>query len=373
MKKTILLALFSILLTACTNQSNQTYDNQPELSAEQPTIIEPNVETTQTSQVATNQLTRFSHSTVGILDTLITTIAYTETSDQFEVYSQAITNEFVRLHNLFTTFHPVEGVNNLYLVNMMAGIEPVVVDPLIIDLLEYSKQMYEQTNGTLNIALGSVLQIWHNHRLMDNPTVPSQQSLTAANAHTDINNIIIDREQSTVFLQNPNTQIDVGTIAKGFSIDIVAEMAYDMGLRHFLINVGGDSRSFSGPPATGTWGAGVQNPQNPNDLNSLIDVVRLSNISIASSGNYQRYFMANNIRYHHIIDPSTLFPSTHVTATTVLHDNMLTAQILSTSLMIKTLEQGMELLEQLGGHALWILSDGSVIVSDGYRHFSDNF
>ncbi|MCL1935727.1 MAG: FAD:protein FMN transferase [Defluviitaleaceae bacterium] len=327
-----------------------------------------------TSCIQTNQenLTRFSTIRMDIMDTVITFIGYSNSESDFYKKLNYVQDELTKLHNLFTTFEEIEGLNNLYYVNKMAGVEPVVVDPIIIELLQTSIDAYEKTNGNLNIALGSVLEIWHNERISSNPSLPSILDLRAAGQYANIENILIDTENNTVFITDKNTRIDVGSIAKGFSIERAISVARDVGFRHFLISAGGDVRMLESSPETGRlWGTAIQDPNSP--YTSHIDVLRAENVAIFTSGNYQRFFEIDGIRYHHIIDPRSFMPANFYSSITVIHENSIYAEILTTALFMISIEDGMELLEKIGGEALWITIDGKIHTSRGYSEFSDNF
>ena len=321
----------------------------------------------------TETLIRFQHIALDIMDTVVHIIGYDHSEESFNEKLEVMHNEFMMLYDLFTIFHPVEGINNLYTVNAQAGIAPVAVDPLIIEMLQYGISAYHYTNGAFNITLGPVLRIWHEQRLSENPVVPYLGDLIDADMLSNIEDLIIDEEAGTVFLAAEGMSLDVGGLAKGFAVEHVAQLGYSLGLSSILVSAGGDTRMMDGPPETGTWGNGVQNPQTPGDMTNLIDVLRVANMAVVTSGTYQRFFEADGVRYHHIIDPLTLMPSNLYDSITVLHDNTIKAEILSTALLIKSISQGTALLEQLGGHALWVLPDGTVYVSEGYREFSDNF
>lgn len=347
MKKLIL--FIAIIFVACTSES-------------------PYIETSQNQN-----LQRFSQIQLGIMDTLVQFIGYSYSQEEFLNLLSPVQQELIRLNQLFTSFEEVPGVNNIYTINEMAGIAPVEVDPLIIELIKIGIDAYHNTGGVINIALGSVLEIWHDARISNNPQVPYLGDLIAASIHTDINNIIIDEENSTVFLADENMSLDVGTVGKGFAIHLATEKAINLGLYSFLIDVGGDIITLNPPPGAQSWSSGIQDPSTPYDPTSYVDIIRLSNMSIFTSGNYQRYFIVDGIRYHHIIDPITLMPSNYYNSVTVIHENAILAEILSTALFIVGLEEGLEMLETLGGHALWVLTNGSIFTSPGYSLFSDNF
>ena len=360
------LITFLVFLVGCTNTQEKEY-YQP-LNNNIQMVIQP-IDLIETP----DSLQRFNATHTDLMDTIITFAGYAYTQEDFDTKLSYITNELERIHNLFTTFEQVHGVNNLWYVNQNAGITPVVVSPDIIKLLQHGIEAYHLTSGMLNIAMGSVLDIWHRERISQTPYVPTIEELQIAKSHVNINDIIIDEELSTVFITNPNMTIEVGAIAKGMAIENVIEIAQNIGLEHFLISIGGDVRLLSSPPETDNWSVGVQNPSNPNDRSILLDIIRAENMAVFTSGNYQRFFVVNGNKYHHIIDPTTLFPANLYKSITVIHENSIIAEVLTTALYMISIEDGKNLLDKLGGYALWITTDNQFIASEGYSHFSDNF
>lgn len=318
-------------------------------------------------------LQRFSNTRIDLMDTLIHFIGYAYSEQEFNEKLLHVTKEMQRLHNLFTTFDEIPGVNNIWYINQQAGISPVQVDPAIISLLQAGIEAYTTTSGMLNISMGSVLDIWHRERISSTPSVPSIEELRAAKLHADINNIVINELEGTVFIQNPNMSIEVGSIAKGFAIELAMQTAREVGLNNFLISAGGDVRMLYAPPHANSWSTGVQNPDTPNNNSALVDVIRTQNMAIFTSGNYQRFFEIEGVRYHHIIDPTTLFPANLYKSITVIHETSIMAEVLTTALYMISIDEGQKLLDELGGYALWITYEGDIIVSTGYSRFSDNF
>ena len=363
----LLLFIGVLVLSGCNNRVYEAVDPVASVVSPDP------ADNVLTNVTPVQELQRFQRISLDMMDTVVHIIGYTTSQEEFNAKLEVMQAEFRRLHNLFTTFYPVDGLNNLYTVNQQAGVLPVVVDPVIIEMLQYGIAAYHSTNGAFNIALGPVLQIWHEQRISPNPAVPAVGDLTHANMLTNIENVVIDERAGTVFLATAGMSLDVGGIAKGFAVERVAQLGYELGFNSLLVSAGGDSRMLDGPPGVGTWGNGIQNPESPGDMTDLIDVVRVTNMAVLTSGNYQRFFEVDGVRYHHLIDPSTLMPASLYNAVTVLHESTIMAEILTTALFIKDIAEGVALLEQLGGHALWVLADGSIHVSGGYSQFSDNF
>lgn len=314
--------------------------------------------------------TRFNDFFLELFNTLSIVIGYADSQEEFDYYRNIIYNELYRLHMLFDIYNEYPGINNIYTINKNAGIAPVEVDPEIIELIKISKEAYNITNGVFNIALGSVLSIWHTHRNAENPTLPSMESLLIANEFTNINDIIIDEENSTIFLRYENMSLDVGSIGKGFAIELAVGRAREAGFESFLLNVGGDVLTANGPPERGFWNVGVESPDHSLNAQSVVDVVLADNLAVFVSGDYQRFFVIDGVAYSHIINPKTLMPAYNFRSVTVLHSSAVYSEILSLAAFIMDLEDGLELMARYDAEALWILNDGQIFTSPGYVNFS---
>jgi thiamine biosynthesis lipoprotein len=282
-----------------------------------------------------------------LFDTHTTFIAYTQTESEFELYLDIIHSTMENLHMQFDIYNNYEGISNLKTINDNAGLSPVTFSREIIDLLLLGKECYVSTNGTVNIALGSVLQLWRDAR--DSDTVPSIAQLEEAFQNTDINNIIIDEQLNTVFLTNPGMSLDAGAIAKGFAMERAVRLAAEAGLVSGLINSGGDVITV-GSPLDGRdyWNVGIQDPFN---LDAVFDTITVNGTAIASSGDYRRQ--------GHIIDPATLFPANRFAGVSVIHPNAQIAEMLSTALFILPFEEGLKLAEDRDAQVIGIYHDGS--------------
>ena len=219
--------------------------------------------------------------------------------------------------------------------------------------------MHTLSDGKVNIAMGSVLKIWHQYR-EEGAALPPEKLLKEASKHTDINDVIINENAGTVFLADPNMSLDVGAVAKGYALEKVAEYLEEKGVSGYLLNVGGNVRAIGNKADGQEWSAGVENPD-INSTESYIAQVNLSNEAIATSGNYQRYYTVNGKNYHHIIDSSTLMPGENFTSVSVVCDDAGVADALSTTLFLMSYEDGMELSKKLTlSEVIWVLPDGSI-------------
>lgn len=300
-----------------------------------------------------------------LFDTVTSIVGKADSEEAFKATAQAVHDELLEYHRLFDIYHSYEGLNNLKTVNDCAGKEPVTVDPRILDLLEDCKAYYEATGGKVNAAMGSVLKLWHearNDSINDpaNAYLPDSDALRNASLHTDFTEVILDRESSTVFIQDPQIQLDVGAIAKGWSVQRVCESAPE-GL---LISVGGNVCATGPKDKTGTpWVVGVQNPDGGEEYLHTLYVI---DGSVVTSGDYQRAFAVDGKLYHHIIDPETLYPSEYWRSVTIICPDSGLADALSTALFVLPQEEGQQLLDQLEAEAMWVDAEGNITYSPGF-------
>ena len=241
----------------------------------------------------------------------------------------------------------------------------------IIDLLKFSIDLYHKTDGEINIAMGSVLKIWHVYRNdgINNPeyaALPPMEKLQEAAQHIDINNIIIDEEASTVYLADPKMSLDVGSIGKGYAVQQVADYARELGYSNLIINCGVNAISI-GPKIDNTdWILGIQNP----DLNAAQNILKrvyVTDKCLVTSGDYQRYYIVDDVEYCHIIDPDTLMPADYFKAVSIIASHSGLADALSTALFNMPYEEGLALINSIeNAEAIWVFEDGSI-------HYSENF
>ena len=329
-----MICLFSLLLSGCSGQ-----------------------EQTQQKQYNATFLTLF--------DTVTTIVGRAESEASFREKAQAVHDELLVYHQLFDIYNDYEGTANLKTVNDNAGIAPVSVDRKIVDLLLDCKEYHTLTDGKVNVAMGSVLHLWHEARNdgLDNPAaayLPDNEKLAEAAKHCNFDEVIIDEAASTVYITDPDLRLDVGAIAKGWATQRAAENA-PTGL---LISVGGNVCATGPKDENGTpWVVGVTNP----DGGDYLHTIYTANSSVVTSGDYQRTYMVEGKLYHHIIDPVTLYPSEHWRSVTIVCDDSGLADALSTALFLLPLEDGQALLEQTGAEAMWVDAAGQNFYSPGFE------
>ena len=306
-------------------------------------------------------------------DTATTITGYAKSQEEFDRISDEILTELGEYHRLYTIYHRFEGLENLCTVNELVEGQhrTVTVDRRIIDLLLYAKEMYTVTGGKVNIAMGSVLSIWHDYRElgMSDPAsaeLPPMEKLTEAAKHTDISCLIIDEENSTVTMTDPAMRLDVGAIAKGYAVERVARSLEEKGITGYVINVGGNVRTVGAKGDSSPWVAGIENPDTDAE-EPYVAYLNLTGESVVTSGSYQRYYLVNGKRFHHIIDPETLMPAEGFLSVSVVCKHSGQGDALSTALFCMPFEEGLALVESLpDAEAFWVLPDGTTRQSDGF-------
>ena len=316
--------------------------------------------------------TLYSASFLNFFDTVTVIKGYEESREEFSATVQEVYDFLEKYHKMFDIYYEYSGINNLCTVNKNAG-KPVEVDPEMLDFLELAIEMYDKTAGKVNIAMGSVLSIWHGYREEgindpENAKIPSLEELEAANEHTDIGKIKIDREASTVTLLDENMKLDVGAIAKGYAAELAAKYLESKGKEGYILSLGGNIRIVGEKPEGEQWKLGIENPYYSEEEGDeyLCRIALSGKYSLVTSGNYQRYYIVDGKKYHHIIDPDTLFPSESFVLVSILTQDSGVADALSTALFNMSVEDGKELIKQFENtEAVWYCSDGTMIYSDG--------
>ena len=299
-----------------------------------------------------------------LFDTVTTVVGHAESEEAFTEITRKIHDDLEVYHQLFDIYNDYDGVNNLKTVNDQAGIGPVKVDQAIIDLLKDCREYYERTDGRVNVAMGSVLELWHEARsrgISDpaNAALPDMAELEQAAEHIRFEDIVIDEAASTVFIPDARMSLDVGAIAKGWATQRVAEKA-PAGL---LISVGGNVCATGPKQGEHPWVIGIQNP----DGGEYLHTIYVSGGCVVTSGDYQRTYTVDGKKYHHIIDPDTLMPAAYWRSVSIICEDSALADALSTALFLLPLEQGRALAEQCGADVLWIDGEGKEFVTPGFE------
>ncbi|MCL2879113.1 MAG: FAD:protein FMN transferase [Treponema sp.] len=267
-----------------------------------------------------------------------------------------------------------EGDNHLstlMIINQNAGIAPVKIGKDLFDLLEKAKYYAEITNGAFDPTVGPLVSLWGIGT--ENERIPKPEEIKNALPLINWRDMILDREQGTAFLQRQGMALDLGAIAKGYAGDEAIRIAKEAQVGHAIIDLGGNivvlgarnipKKNLAAVP----WRVGVQDPLA--ERGSYIGVLSVTDTSIVTSGVYERFFMVDGKRYHHILSTTDGYPVDNgLLSVTIVTHNSTDADGLSTSVFTLGFEKGLALLKTLPNtEAIFIFTDHSVYVTDGLR------
>ena len=310
---------------------------------------------------------RYQATFLTLFDTVTSIVGFAETEEEFEAITDEIHDQLEIYHQLLDIYNDYEGINNIKTINDQAGIAPVKVDPIIIEFLQDCKEYYEVTGGMVNVAMGSVLYLWHvarNEGIDDpqNAKLPEEAALKEAAKHCSFDTVIIDEENSTVYLEDPKQRLDVGAIAKGWATQKAAENAPS----GMLLSVGGNvCATGPKPDKNSSWVVGIQDPDG--DADDYLHTVYVNQESVITSGDYQRYYTVEGKKYHHIIDPQTLYPAEKWRSVSIVCEDSGVGDMLSTSLFLLEQEEGQKLLDKYNACAVWVDLNGELRYSPGFK------
>ena len=314
----------------------------------------------------------FSRDFLDLFDTASSVTAVDSSQQDFNSHYETVYNELKTYSELFDIYNSYGNLVNLKYINEHAADAPVKVDEKIIELLLWGKEAYEISGGRVNIAMGAVLSVWHDAREygINNPDsayLPDMDVLTQKAEHTDINNLVIDEKNSTVYFADSEMSIDIGAIAKGYICDKICEFISQNGIwQSAVINLGGNVKTLGYKNADGhtPFNIGIENPNG-----GYIAVVNASGgQSVVTSGDYQRYYTVNGTRYCHIISPETLMPAQGVKSVSIVSADSALGDVLSTTLFQMSPQAALEYLKDFDGcEAVIMDSDGNVYRSAGFE------
>ena len=272
---------------------------------------------------------------------------------------EQVFREFDRLEALLSIWKPGSDVVRI---NDAAGKAPVVVSADTLTVLEAAAQASEWTGGKFDITFGTLAGLWKFDHDQDS-TIPSQHAIAAHLPLIDYRFVKVDRAARTASVTTAGTRIHLGGIGKGYAVDRAAVILRARGLSDFLIQSGGDLY-VAGLNNGAPWKLGIADPRGTGG--QTFATVELSNGTLSTSGDYERFFITDGVRYHHLIDPDSGRPATATRSVTIVADSAMLADVLSTGVFIMGPEAGMALLERLPQvEGVIVSSSNQVLVSSG--------
>jgi thiamine biosynthesis lipoprotein len=230
-------------------------------------------------------------------------------------------------------------------------------------VLKTSLRMAAWTEGGFNIAVGPAVAAWN---VSQEGRIPSQEELDVVRPLISLSQIDLDETAGTVFLKRVGMQIDVGGIGKGFAADLAVEVMKSSGATAGVVALSGDIKTFGRMPDNEPFVFGIQHPRK--EQGQILGRIELENEAVSTAGDYQRFIMKDGIRYHHILDPSTLQPARGCQSVTVIAKEGVMADGLDTGIFVMGPGKGMTLIESLHDvEGVIVNAQGELMISSGLK------
>jgi FAD:protein FMN transferase len=299
-----------------------------------------------------------SHETMG---TRVTLTASTGDANAAVAAFAAAFAEFDRLDALLSVWKPGSDVLRI---NAAAGVAPVPVSDETLEVLAAAHMISAWTGGKFDITFGALSDVWKFDHDRDEQ-IPTDAQIAARTALIDYRAVRIDTVARTAFVERAGMRIHLGGIGKGYAVDRVVTMLKAAGLINFMVQFGGDLY-VAGQAGNAPWRLGINDPRGaPNDSFASVE---LRDSTFSTSGDYERFFIQNGQRYHHILDPDTGRPARGTRSVTIVTAAAIVADGLSTGVFILGPHAGMELVERLPGvEAVIVSEENEVLISSGLR------
>lgn len=262
---------------------------------------------------------------------------------------EAAITEMQRIEKLLTTFDQTSQTNQI---NLQAGISPVAVDREVLDLIQRSLKISELTQGAFDITYGSIdKRLWNFDTTMT--SLPDKEAARRSVRLINYKNVILDEEASTVFLKEKGMRIGFGGIGKGYAADRAKQILISKGIKSGIVNASGDLSAWGHQQNGKPWTIGIADPE----TKSLFSYVNITDMAVATSGNYEKYVTINGQRYSHTIDPRTGFPVTGIKSVTIISPYAELSDAMATPVTVMGTRVGLDLINQMNSIACIIVDD----------------
>lgn len=294
---------------------------------------------------------------------LHTLVVITVLSPSEELARKAIDLAYQELERLGRLLNFYSADSELSLINKNAGTQPVKVTKDTLEIIQAAIFAGDATAGGFDVTVGPLVRLWD----FTNKTRPTAAQVAQHLPLVGYKNIIVDAQTSTVFLKNSGNQIDLGGIIKGFAADKAVEILKNNGIEDGIVAVAGDIKTFGRQPDGQPWHIGIQNPRQVGEDDQLIATVDLLSKGISTSGDYQRFFIEDGVRYHHLLNPTTGFPENLCQSVTIIAPTAAMSDALATGIFILGPEKGLAALERLAIDGIIVAENGQVLMTDGIK------
>lgn len=265
-------------------------------------------------------------------------------------------------HKLTDRYNSYPNIVNLYTINNNVLVDKYLkIDEKLYKLIEYGIKLCNESNGKIDISMGNVIDVWKGYR-ESGSSVPTLEELKYVD-YNNINEIELNDGQ----IKNNNLNLDLGSIAKGYVTGIVGKYLDSIGIDKYLINAGGNAL-VGNYYKKGKYKVGLEDPNS--NTGEIYKIINVTNKAVVTSGGYLRYYEYKGKKFHHIIDPDTLFPTDYMKSVTIITDSSAYADFLSTYIFLLPVEDGKKYIESLDNvEAIWYLNDNNYVTSSGFNKY----
>lgn len=293
------------------------------------------------------------------MDTYIYVKIYSNNKVLAEQVKQDVEKIYLGYHQLSDRYKSYDGIMNVYdIYNNRDKNEMLTIDSKLYNLIAFANEYQKKTENLFSIEIGDLVNIWKKYR-EQGTGIPTKNELLDA----DISNKLVLLDDNKIKNNHPN--LDLGAVSKGYATEEVGKYLKEKGITEFLINAGGNVL-VGEKPKKAYYQIGVQSP---NKDGSLVTIVKGKNISVVTSGSYERNYEYEGKIYSHIINPQTRYPADYMKSVTVVTEDSALGDVLSTVLFLMPIDKGQEFIKDYSAEAIWVLNDDTIIRSEGFDKY----
>jgi thiamine biosynthesis lipoprotein len=299
---------------------------------------------------------RLFRSSTVLMNTVVSITVAAPSEAQAQEAIQAAFQEIRKAEKLLSFW---DEESEISAINRSAGRRPVKVSEETFRLVETAIRLCLQSDGGFDPTIGPLMRLWDFKRGVR----PSQEALKKALPLVDCRQVVLDSQARTVWLKHRGMSIDTGGIAKGYAADLAVKALRAWGIKAALVAVAGDIRAFGRKPDGSPWRIGIKAPRRE----GLLGVLQIQEGAVSTSGDYERFFIQEGVRYHHLLKPWTGLPARGLQQLTVLAPQGVLSDALATGLFVLGPERALRKLKELGLEAVLVLQDGKIYITEGLR------
>jgi thiamine biosynthesis lipoprotein len=296
----------------------------------------------------------------ALMDTYITISVVAGSGGKAEA---AIDKAFLEIEKFGQKVDFFSEDSEISLINRDAGLREVRVSAETLDLIKRAVSAAAESGGAFDPTVGPVMKLWNFHEGIK----PSDDEIRRVLPLVNYRYVRIDEEKSSVFLEKTGMMLDLGGIAKGYAADLGVAALRKEGIASGIVAVAGDIRTFGLKPDGGPWNIGLRNPRQKDESDELIGRLSLSGKAISTAGDYERFFISEGKRYHHLLDPSTGYPADCCRSVSVVSDEGVLSDAFSTAVFVLGQDRGISLLRQMDLEAILVDGEGRIVSTPGLK------